>query len=41
MGTVFKKTFTKPMPAGAEIFIRKGQRFARWLDASNERARRW
>jgi integrase len=30
MGTVFKKTFTKPLPPGAEIFVRKGQRFARW-----------
>ena len=33
MGTVFKKTFTKPLPAGAEIFTRKGERFARWKDS--------
>src|SRR5438034_4575575 len=32
MGTVFKKTFTKPVPPRAETFVRKGQRFARWTD---------
>ncbi len=32
MGTVYRKTFTKPVPAGAETFTRKGQRFARWKD---------
>ncbi len=32
MGTVFKKTFTKSVPTGAEIFVRKGERFARWKD---------
>src|SRR5882672_339364 len=36
MGTVFKKTVTKPLPAGAEIFTRKGQRFARWRDAKGK-----
>lgn len=36
MGAVFKKTFTKPLPAGAEFFIRKGQRFARWKDAKGK-----
>ena len=30
MGTVYRKTFTKPLPAGAEIFVRNGQRFARF-----------
>jgi integrase len=30
MGTVFKKTFTKPLPAGAEVITRQGVRFARW-----------
>ena len=30
MGTVYRKTFTKPLPADAEIFTRKGERFARW-----------
>ncbi len=38
MGTVFKKTYTKPMPAAAEIIIRKGERFARWK-ASNGKTR--
>jgi integrase len=33
VGTVFKKTATKPMPAGAETFVRKGQQLARWTDA--------
>lgn len=30
MGTVFKKQVTKALPAGAETFVRKGERFARW-----------
>jgi hypothetical protein len=30
MGTVFKKTFTKPIPEGAEILVRKDDQFARW-----------
>ena len=28
----YRKTFTKPLPASAEIFTRKGERFARWKD---------
>ncbi len=32
MGTVFRKTVTRPLPAGAELFMRKGERFARWKD---------
>jgi integrase len=32
MGTVFKPTVTKPLPAGAETFVRKGRRLARWRD---------
>src|SRR5215471_6864217 len=32
MGSVLKKTYTKPLPSGAETFVRKGQRFARWKD---------
>ncbi len=32
MGAVFKKSYTKPVPAGAEPFTRKGERFARWKD---------
>jgi hypothetical protein len=33
MGSVFKKIVTKPLPPGAETFVRKGERFARWKDA--------
>jgi hypothetical protein len=36
MGTVFRKTFTKPVPAGAETFSRKGERFARWKDRKSK-----
>src|SRR5262245_16846934 len=32
MGSIFKKTVTKPLPAGAEIIVRKGERLARWRD---------
>jgi integrase len=32
MGTVFKKTVTKPLPVGAETFTRNGRRFVRWKD---------
>jgi integrase len=32
MGTVFRKSVTKPLPAGAELFTRKRQQFARWKD---------
>jgi integrase len=32
MGTVFRPTYTKPLPTGAEVFARKGERFARWKD---------
>ncbi|MCX7050022.1 MAG: hypothetical protein NTX50_31630 [Candidatus Sumerlaeota bacterium] len=36
MATVFKKTFTKPVPADAETFTRKGEQFARWRDAKDK-----
>ena len=36
MGTVFKKTVTRAFPVGAEIFERKGQRFARWKDSKGK-----
>jgi len=32
MGSVFRKTVTKQLPQNAEIFTRKGERFARWKD---------
>jgi hypothetical protein len=34
MGTVFKKTVTKPLPARAKIIVRKGQRLAQWQDVT-------
>ncbi|HLA85604.1 MAG TPA: hypothetical protein VJL29_12495 [Thermoguttaceae bacterium] len=37
MGTVFKKTATKPLPAGAKIIVRKGQRLAEWTDGKKKR----
>jgi hypothetical protein len=33
MGSVFKKAYTKPLPAGAAVITRQGKRFARWRDA--------
>jgi integrase len=33
MGSVFKKTVTRPIPRGAEEIVRKGERLARWRDA--------
>ncbi len=32
MGTVFKKTYMKPLPAVAETFFCKGERLVRWKD---------
>jgi len=36
MGTVYRESFTKPLPAGAKIIVRKGQRFAEWKDAKGK-----
>ncbi len=36
MGAVFKKTATRALPAGTEVFRRKGQPFARWKDAKGK-----
>jgi len=36
MGTVYKETFTKPLPAGARIIVRKGRRPAEWKDAKGK-----
>ena len=33
MATIFKKTSSKPLPEGAEILARKGERVARWRDS--------
>src|SRR5579871_3890439 len=36
MGHVYKATFTKPLPTGAEVFNRKGRQFAKWTDAKGK-----
>ena len=33
MGTVYRKTVTRPLPKGAELFTKQGQPFARWKPA--------
>ncbi len=38
MGTVFKKTYTKPLPEGVERFTRKGVEHARW---TGKGGRKW
>ncbi len=37
MGTVFKKTYTSPVPKGAEITSRKGERIAKWKSRGGKR----
>jgi integrase len=36
MGTVFKKSYTKPLPPDSEIIVRNGQRLARWKDGKGK-----
>ena len=36
MGTVYKETFTKPIPSGAKIIVRKGKRLAEWKNAKGK-----
>ena len=36
MGSVYKKTATKPLPKGAELFTKAGQQFARWKPAKGK-----
>ena len=36
MGTVYKKTVTKALPAGARIIVREGRRLAQWKDAKGK-----
>ena len=36
MGSLFKKTVTRPLPPGAEIVSRKGERLARWRDGKGK-----
>jgi integrase len=37
VGAVIKKQVTKPVPAKAETFFRKGERFARWTDTRGKK----
>ena len=36
LGTVYRKTVTKALPADAETLTRKGERFARWKDSKGK-----
>jgi hypothetical protein len=36
MGSVFKKTVTRPLPPGADFVVRQGVRLARWRDAKGK-----
>lgn len=37
MGSVYKETYTKPLPARAELFTRGGQQWARWTDRRGQK----
>lgn len=37
MASVYRKSYTKPLPASAELFSRKGEQFARWRAKGNLR----
>jgi len=37
MGTIYRKSYTKPLPAEAEIFTRRGEKYARWKDGRDKR----
>ena len=37
MSNLRRVPYTKPLPAGAEVFTRKGRRFARWTDRKGRR----
>src|SRR6516165_8160212 len=36
MGSVYRKSFTKPLPADAEIITRKGEKLVRWRDTKGK-----
>jgi transcriptional regulator with XRE-family HTH domain len=36
MGTVYRKSYTKPLPDGADVVTRQGVRLARWRDAKGK-----
>ena len=37
MGTVYRPTYTKPLPAGARTLTRDGKPFAEWVDEAGKR----
>jgi integrase len=37
MGRVYKRTVSRPLPAGAKVIVRKGCRLAEWTDARGKR----
>ncbi len=37
MGHVYRPTYSKPLPPEAEVFTRKGERFARWRDGKGRK----
>lgn len=38
MGTVYRKRTTRPLPSGADIITRKGERLARWKDGRGKKS---
>src|SRR3954462_5795335 len=36
MGSVFKKTVTRPLPSGVEVIVRKGEKLARWRNGKGK-----
>ena len=41
MGTVYRETYTKPLPADAVVITRKDERFAKWIDSKGRKHRGW
>ena len=37
MGAVYRETYTKPLPDGAELFTRNREPFAKWRDRRGKR----
>ena len=37
MQSVFRKSYTKPLPANAELFTRGAKQFARWSDRNGKK----
>jgi len=37
MASVYRKAVTRKLPAGAELFVRKGEQLARWKTRSGKR----